>query len=353
MHPEKLANVLFVFAPFFGFGVNVLAEIALYKYRRWGLVALIVGGFVAGGVSVAAIVVAALLITQATSWPDSLAIVAAVFIVYGAGSFVLFAIINLGETSLRIRILQLLVEVPDGLTLAQVLNRYNDAKLREVRVERLLNNRQVSVIDGRLYSRRTPLFFAYVGIELLRHLVYGPRSGARFSFAYFGILKRLLPGLARTFRSLPFAVIAVFLVTGVASQLRHGSSACEEVHSSLARGRCFGRYGFEALSNNRFEEAISFYRAAINADLNPDLLTQLAQALAGAHRLREAVETLDRALLLANDDPSQAYVIIKERARLHRLSGNEGALKDDCRQLVILAPKEAAQEEVCRGVGEG
>jgi hypothetical protein len=100
---------------------------------------------------------------------------ASVLLVYCAASFVLFAIVNLGETSLRIRMMRVLLDNPAGLSREELIASYDDRALITVRLQRLQDNTQARVVDGVYYSRPSLFFFGAAVIRLLQRIVYGRR----------------------------------------------------------------------------------------------------------------------------------------------------------------------------------
>ena len=171
----EYADILLIAAPLVGFIVNVLGQLALTRLARAGLLASIFLAFIGGTVACCAVLAIALSIHDQPLL-DKLALSAAVLVVYGAAGFVLFAIINLGETSLRIRMMQLLLEQPDGLSRTEILTRYNNALILSVRLQRMIDNRQVTVSGEALYPRISILFLAVCGIWFLKWLTYGGRE---------------------------------------------------------------------------------------------------------------------------------------------------------------------------------
>ena len=64
-------------------------------------------------------------------------------LIYGCLGYLFFQFVNVGEASIRVRILRELAAVPGGMTLRELEARYNDELILETRLGRLLNNRQI------------------------------------------------------------------------------------------------------------------------------------------------------------------------------------------------------------------
>ena len=62
-----------------------------------------------------------------------------------------FHFVNLGETARRVRILRELADSSGGLTLGELLLRYNAGEIVENRLERLSSNNQIFLRDGKYY----------------------------------------------------------------------------------------------------------------------------------------------------------------------------------------------------------
>jgi hypothetical protein len=176
MTREGIADLLLIAAPFAGFIINVLGLFVLMRLMRRGFLLSLFVAFIAGGI-VCFVALAIAFFIHAQPLLDKLALSASVLLVYGAAGFVSFAVINLGETSLRIRMMRLILENPDGLTAAEILTRYNDALILSVRLRRMVDNRQVTVSGEALYPRPSALILAVGGIWFLQWLTYGGREG--------------------------------------------------------------------------------------------------------------------------------------------------------------------------------
>jgi hypothetical protein len=100
---------------------------------------------------------------------------ASVFIVYSVAGLVLFAIVNLGETSLRIRMMRMLLATPGGVKRDDLISAYDDRALIAVRLQRLQDKAQARVSGGVYYSRPSFLFVAAGGVRLLKRIIYGKR----------------------------------------------------------------------------------------------------------------------------------------------------------------------------------
>jgi len=172
MEPQILSDALLLAAPAIGTVANIAFQFTLYRMTRSTLMISIMAGLGAGCAVTAAFVALALFLSPPTI-VDGCALALSVFVIYGAAGMTYFSLINLGETSLRIRMLQLLLDSPNGLTLPEILAIYDDKKLIATRLRRMAENRRAILIDGVVYPRRSVLFAASWVLELLKRLLYG------------------------------------------------------------------------------------------------------------------------------------------------------------------------------------
>ncbi len=82
----------------------------------------------------------------------------------------------MGETARRIRLLRELCDSPQGLTKEEILSRYNAAEVINMRMIRLLNNRQVILRDLKYYTGSLVVLFISQAVILMKSIVLGKRS---------------------------------------------------------------------------------------------------------------------------------------------------------------------------------
>ena len=98
-------------------------------------------------------------------------------VTYAFLGYCYFSLIGLGETARRIRLLKDLYAVPNkGLSLSEILSGYSAKNMVDKRMDRLLNNGQVRLTEGRYYiNKPIMLFFTKFSI-FMKLLVLGKRS---------------------------------------------------------------------------------------------------------------------------------------------------------------------------------
>lgn len=102
---------------------------------------------------------------------------AADLITYVALGYCYFHFLNLGETARRIRILRELYDFPEGLSMGDILSRYNAKIIIDARIKRLIDSGQITLKDGR-YHIGFPVMLLMAGIMLfMKSLILGRRRG--------------------------------------------------------------------------------------------------------------------------------------------------------------------------------
>jgi len=121
----SMFHFLNVICPLLGLLINAISQVLLCRYARgFGLLKSIFVGFGCGFIMVISIE-AANYFTTAVSIAHLLGQLFVCMITYGALSYCYFHFVNLGETARRIRILRELYDSKDGLSMKEILIRYN------------------------------------------------------------------------------------------------------------------------------------------------------------------------------------------------------------------------------------
>jgi len=175
--PSEAADWIVVAAPVLGAAVNLVFQIGLVRLRgEWLLGSSLMVAFV-GGALVTLAGMAAVWLSELPSLLDGIGLTITALAVYASAGFILFALVNLGETSLRVQMIDRLLQNPDGLRPAELLALQSDDALIEVRISRMKEAGQVRVVGERLYPRLSTLFLAAAGISLLKRLLFGHQAG--------------------------------------------------------------------------------------------------------------------------------------------------------------------------------
>lgn len=109
---------------------------------------------------------------------DGAGLAVSALLVYLSASFVLFALLNLSQTSLRVRMIGHLLENPDGLPAEELLQLHPETNLIEVRIEKMKDAGWVRVADNRLCPKVSVISMAATGMSLLKRLIYSRRGSS-------------------------------------------------------------------------------------------------------------------------------------------------------------------------------
>jgi hypothetical protein len=107
---------------------------------------------------------------------NPIALTIANLIIYLSLEYCYFTFINLGETARRIRILRELYDSKEGLSMEEILAKYNAREIFKKRTERLVNNGQVLFRNGRYTICNPTMLFIAKAIVILKMAVLGKRS---------------------------------------------------------------------------------------------------------------------------------------------------------------------------------
>lgn len=160
--------------PIAGLAVNAAAHIAMSrKSPKADPVVLIRRAFAVG-----LVVMAALELAMPGHWLlTRFGSMALELLTYGALGYCYAHFVNLGATARRIRMLVELSDAPDGLTEAELFERYSAIEILGRRIARLEDNAEIRREGGRMYTggSRKVLFMARA-ITALKMILLGKKS---------------------------------------------------------------------------------------------------------------------------------------------------------------------------------
>ena len=160
--------------PFLGGAVNAIVQTAGVRvFPDGGLLRWVFAGFLAGLAAAGAWDAALLSWTAAEGGISSFSVVAGNAVLYAALSYYYFHFVNLGETARRVRIMREVISSDGGLTLAEILARYDARQIVETRLARLLGNGQVEERDGRYHARKSTMLAIASLMSLLKRALPG------------------------------------------------------------------------------------------------------------------------------------------------------------------------------------
>jgi len=158
--------------PLIALGLNVAAQIVLLRstsgtrYMR-----SMIGGFLAGAAGLA--VLELILFTR---WACSLEDLAVQILTYGTLSYCYFHFVNLGQSSIRIRIYAEIAASPGGLSIHDLARDYNEEALMDLRLRRLAESGDIIERNGRYFVGRRRLIHIARAIFAAKLLVLGRKS---------------------------------------------------------------------------------------------------------------------------------------------------------------------------------
>ncbi len=173
---QSMLEYLHVAIPIIGLAVNV--SIQVLGFRSWEQLTLlksIIAGFIGGALGVIGLELI-LFWAGSLSVKNVIALLLTNLIIYAALGYCYFHFINLGETARRIRILRELYDSQEGLTLQEILERYNARQIVDMRMQRLLHNGQIIEKDGKYVIGNPVMLCIAKSMTILKYIILGKRS---------------------------------------------------------------------------------------------------------------------------------------------------------------------------------
>jgi len=165
-----------IFIPLLAFILNVIAQIFLSRIsENIGLLKSIIYAF---GTGFCVVILGEIYMGVYYSVQNSgiVSIAISNIIIYSALGYCYFHFLNLGETARRIRILRELYESEDGLSMDEILKRYNAREIVQRRAGRLIKSGQIMVKNGKYYIGTPALLIMAKIIVAMKLLFLGKES---------------------------------------------------------------------------------------------------------------------------------------------------------------------------------
>ncbi len=154
--------------------VNVVVQMVVHRTTK-GYVRSFLVGFVAG--------LAVLLAGEglrraghATGFLAAAVVIAADGLLYACACFLYFGFVNVGESSIRMRLLRELSRMAPPALEADLLTTYNDRMILQIRLGRMVRNGQVTFVDGRYHVQSGVLVRIAAVVFGLKMLLLGRSS---------------------------------------------------------------------------------------------------------------------------------------------------------------------------------
>lgn len=168
-------NYLNVFVPIIGLAINVLSQVIGFRcFSKLGLLNSIFLGFMTGFFSLFLLEFRIFLI-ELILIKEFIAISIVHLLTYVLLGYCYFHFLNLGETARRIRILSELEDSPGGLSLEEIITRYNAKEIVERRLLRLLKNGQIKFKSNKYYIGRSTMLLAARFLVALKFILLGKK----------------------------------------------------------------------------------------------------------------------------------------------------------------------------------
>ena len=117
-----------------------------------------------------------LFFSHPTHLPDCVAEFAIRVLSYTGLSYCYFHFVNLGQSSIRVRIYTELVDNPLGLEIGSLKQVYNETTLVETRLQRLISSGDIVESDGRYFVGRCRLVVVARILFFAKQLILGKKS---------------------------------------------------------------------------------------------------------------------------------------------------------------------------------
>jgi hypothetical protein len=162
--------------PIIGLSINIFSQIFCFRCRKSiGLLKSIFSGFIAGFFCVILLEVS-VFFNALISWKDAISFSIVNMIIYFFLSYCFFHFINLGETARRIRILREIQESRCGLSMNEILMRYNAEEIIEKRLNRLINNGQIIYKSNKYFIGKPMMLLIAMVIRTIKLILIGRKS---------------------------------------------------------------------------------------------------------------------------------------------------------------------------------
>jgi hypothetical protein len=171
-----MINYVHIVTPAICLIINILFQLGAFRFfPSVGMLKSIVIGFVSGFIFLLSFEFYVAISIEKTMW-ESTGLLTTNFIIYASLGYCYFHFINLGETARRIRILRELYDSKNGLSMEEILKRYNDRTIVDKRFNRLLSNGQIIFKDNAYFTGKPLVLWMAKLIVMLKRVMLGKKS---------------------------------------------------------------------------------------------------------------------------------------------------------------------------------
>ena len=165
-----------VFIPLFALIINAAVQVMGFRYlSSLAMLRSIILGFSVGLIFVFIVDLYMVINIQKTA-TEALGDFSVNIITYIVLGYCYFHFLNLGETARRIRILWELYDAGKGLSMEEILARYNAGNIIDRRLDRVLGNKQIIYRDGRYFVGQRLVLLMAKATEMMKLIMLGKRS---------------------------------------------------------------------------------------------------------------------------------------------------------------------------------
>ena len=163
-------------SPIVGIAVNVVAQISLFRNRHGAEFFHTIFVSALMGLAACLILEAGLIIARQNQLYDALWLSSGNILAYLALSYCYYHFVQLGQTSIRIRLCVEIAASKGGLTVQEIAARYSDKMLMGMRLQRLLESGDIVQRDGRYFVRRSRFVRVAQALFTARRFLLGRAS---------------------------------------------------------------------------------------------------------------------------------------------------------------------------------
>jgi hypothetical protein len=173
----KLEGLLQLFTPIFGLVINILVQILVFRaIINLSLLKSLFFGFGVGGLGILSLQFYLLISDPNVGIQEHAFLSITNLIIYALLGYCYFHFANLGETARRIRLVRELNDFPNGLNMQDILERYNAKMIVDTRLNRLINNDQIYLENGKYFVRPSLMLMVSKVIVLMKYVILGKKS---------------------------------------------------------------------------------------------------------------------------------------------------------------------------------
>ncbi|MDR4503625.1 MAG: hypothetical protein MRK01_02390 [Candidatus Scalindua sp.] len=168
--------LLHIISPLLGLLLNSISQLFVCRYiAKCGLFKSVIVGFLCG-LSGLFLIEVAYFTSRSVSTLEMVCQIVVNLIAYVGLAYCYFNFINLGETARRIRIVRELFESQNGLSIEDLLERYNASNIIDLRLQRMISKGQIVYRNDRYYIGKPLMLLIAKTIIMLKLLLLGKRT---------------------------------------------------------------------------------------------------------------------------------------------------------------------------------